>query len=204
METVQIVFETITGNIFYMILAVALLILIGYGPELKNIIRFACEEYTSELKRILSGLTDQERRFTPHPNSHHIDFIVWHIARVEDNWINSFAKQDIQIWDDQDWAGKLNLNINMDEPRSGWGWTIDQVNSMPKFEFKNLTDYLDTVRYCTDSYIENIDENDMKLCPDKNRPNYSISKMLAHIVVEQSQHIGQISYIRGMFRGLDG
>ena len=170
----------------------------------KNIIRFACEDYTSELKRILSGLTDQERRFTPHPNSHHIDFIVWHIARVEDNWINSFAKQDIQIWDDQGWAGKLNLNINMDEPRSGWGWTIDQVNSMPKFEFKNLTDYLDTVRYCTDSYIENIDENDMKLCPDKNRPNYSISKMLAHIVVEQSQHIGQISYIRGMFRGLDG
>ena len=31
METVQIVIETITGNIFYMILAVALIILIGYG-----------------------------------------------------------------------------------------------------------------------------------------------------------------------------
>ena len=31
METVQIVFEAITGNIFYMILAVALIILIGYG-----------------------------------------------------------------------------------------------------------------------------------------------------------------------------
>ena len=31
METVQIVFETITGNIFYMILAIALIILIGYG-----------------------------------------------------------------------------------------------------------------------------------------------------------------------------
>ena len=31
METLQVVFETITGNIFYMILAVALIILIGYG-----------------------------------------------------------------------------------------------------------------------------------------------------------------------------
>ncbi len=31
METAQIVFETITGNIFYMILAIALIILIGYG-----------------------------------------------------------------------------------------------------------------------------------------------------------------------------
>ena len=31
METLQIVFEAITGNIFYMILAIALIILIGYG-----------------------------------------------------------------------------------------------------------------------------------------------------------------------------
>ena len=31
METLQVVFEAITGNIFYMILAIALIILIGYG-----------------------------------------------------------------------------------------------------------------------------------------------------------------------------
>tara|TARA_Y100000590_G_scaffold371958_1_gene434638 strand:+ start:5973 stop:6494 length:522 start_codon:yes stop_codon:yes gene_type:complete len=170
----------------------------------KNIIRFACEEYSLELKRLVSGLTDQDRRFAPHPYSHHIDFIVWHIARVEDHWINSFAKQDIQIWDDQNWASKLNLNINLDEPRSGWGWTIEQVNSMPKFEFEKLNDYLNQVRGCTDEYIENLNEFDMNSCPDKTMPNYSISQMLAHIVVEQSQHIGQISYIRGMLRGIDG
>ena len=70
----------------------------------KNIIQFSCAEYASELERIVAGLTDEERRFTPHPDSHHIDFIVWHIARVEDTWINSFAKQAIQIWDEQKWA----------------------------------------------------------------------------------------------------
>ena len=31
METLQLVFEAITGNIFYMILAIALIALIGYG-----------------------------------------------------------------------------------------------------------------------------------------------------------------------------
>ena len=31
METFQLIFDTITGNIFYMILAVSLTILIGYG-----------------------------------------------------------------------------------------------------------------------------------------------------------------------------
>ena len=31
METVQLVFDTITGNVFYMILAIAFIILIGYG-----------------------------------------------------------------------------------------------------------------------------------------------------------------------------
>ena len=31
METLQLIFDTITGNIFYIILTVALIILIGYG-----------------------------------------------------------------------------------------------------------------------------------------------------------------------------
>jgi len=31
METLQLIFDTIIGNIFYMILAVSLIILIGYG-----------------------------------------------------------------------------------------------------------------------------------------------------------------------------
>ncbi len=170
----------------------------------KNIIRFACAEYASELNRTIEDLTDQERRFVPHPNSHHIDFIIWHMARVEDTWINTFAKKDIQIWDEHNWATKLNLNIQMDEPRSGWGWKIDQVNSMPSFEFEQLSLYVETVRNCTDIYIDSLNETNMETCPDKNRPNYSIAKMLAHLVVEQSQHIGQISYIRGMLRGIDG
>ena len=31
METLQLVFDTITGNVFYMILAIALITLVGYG-----------------------------------------------------------------------------------------------------------------------------------------------------------------------------
>tara|TARA_B110000263_G_C15243999_1_gene480810 strand:+ start:227 stop:748 length:522 start_codon:yes stop_codon:yes gene_type:complete len=170
----------------------------------KNIIRYACTEYEDELKRTIEGLTSQERRFVPNQNSHHVDFIVWHMARVEDTWINTFGKQGIQIWDEQNWAIHLNLNIYMDEPRSGWGWDINQVSSMPSFDFEQLCEYLEKVRRCTDKYVESLNDSDMNICPDEDRPNYSTAQMLAHLVVEQSQHIGQISYIRGMLRGIDG
>lgn len=169
----------------------------------KKIIRFACAEYGSELNRMVDSLTDDERRFIPGSESHHIDFTVWHMARVEDTWINSFGKQKTQLWDQENWQERLNLNIEMDEPRSGWGWNIDQVHNMPKFSFDVLWDYMESVRECTDQYIEGLEDSDMDMCPDNKRPNYSIAKMLAHLVVEQSQHIGQISYIRGMLRGLD-
>ena len=42
----------------------------------------ALDEYLTELRRALDGLTPEERRFQPSPDSHHIDFAVWHMARV--------------------------------------------------------------------------------------------------------------------------
>ena len=61
----------------------------------QKVVRMGLEEYYDELKRAVDGLSYEERRFRRGPDSHHIDFAVWHIARVEDAWINRFAKQAV-------------------------------------------------------------------------------------------------------------
>ncbi len=48
-----------------------------------RLVRIGLEEYYEELTRALDGLTPEERRFQPGPESHQIDFAVWHMARVE-------------------------------------------------------------------------------------------------------------------------
>ena len=56
--------------------------------DFRDILKAALSEYMEDLKRALDGLAPEERRFQPAPESNHIDFIVWHIARVEDSIVN--------------------------------------------------------------------------------------------------------------------
>ncbi len=66
--------------------------------DFRDIVRAALDEYTEELRKAIDGLTAEERRFQPTPHSHHIDFVVWHMARVEDSWINGTAQRKDHVW----------------------------------------------------------------------------------------------------------
>lgn len=164
-------------------------------------------EYYDELQRAVDGLTDEERRFMPGPDSHHVDFAVWHIARVEDAWINRFARQaDDQVWGRGEWAERLDFPVKEIAgfgPESGWGWSGEQVRDMPAVQFVDLWSYLDAVRADTLEYLNSIDERDLDRCPDVGQPDYTIGRMWSHLLVEESQHVGQVAYLRGLQRGMN-
>ena len=44
--------------------------------DFKEIIRMALDEYMVDLLKAVDGLTNEERRFQPTNESHHIDFAV--------------------------------------------------------------------------------------------------------------------------------
>ncbi len=173
----------------------------------QEVVRMGLEEYYDEMKRAVEGLSYQERRFMPGQNSHHVDFAVWHVARVEDAWINRFAKQaDYQVWGRGTWADRLNLPVEEIPgfgPESGWGWSGEQVRDMPASDMSDLWAYMDAVRADTLRYLDSIDESDLDRCPDAKQPTYSIGRMWSHLLVEESQHVGQIAYLRGLQRDLN-
>ena len=167
--------------------------------DFKQIVSMALDEYTVDLHRALEGLTSKERRFQPGPDSHHVDFVVWHMARVEDNWVQRFGRQAKTVWEREGWPAKLGLP----ERDSGFGYTAEQVTGLPVFDPTLLSEYADSVRAGTLEFIEALSENDLDRCPDPKRPEYSVGTMLKHVIVEESQHVGQIAYIRGLQRGLN-
>jgi hypothetical protein len=64
--------------------------------------------------------------------------------------------------------------------------------------------YYTSVREETLRYIDGINQADLESCPHpERRPGYTIGKMFSHVVVEESQHVGQIAYLRGIQRGLN-
>ena len=97
----------------------------------KELLRWGLEESDRDMVIAMNGLTAEERRHQPTPESNHIDFIVWHVARVEDMWIQRFAQGKPFIWEDGGWAEKLGIPTN----ELGFGFTIEQVRELPVYVY---------------------------------------------------------------------
>ena len=166
----------------------------------RQIIRMALEEYYEDLTKALEGLTPGERRFQPGPESHHIDFTVWHMAKVEDSWIQGFAKDVEPVWTRDGWSDKLGMPPN----EGGYGYTADQVRDLPRFDLADVIEYYESVRKETFAYLETLAEDDLDHVPGRGYyPEMTVGKMFSHVIVEQAQHTGQVAYLRGLQRGLD-
>ena len=168
--------------------------------DFKQIVRMALDEYTGEIRKALDGLTAEERRFQPGPESHHVDFVVWHIARVEDHWIGRFALAAGQVWRREGWHERL----GMPERDSGYGYDARQVAGLPRFDIDDMMTYYDSVRAVTLDYLQGVTPEELDRIPEpERRPGYTIGRMFSHLIVEESQHVGQIAYLRGMQRGMN-
>ena len=168
--------------------------------DFNQIIRMAFDEYLDDLRKALDGLTPEERRFQPGPESNHIDFTVWHMARVEDDWVQRFARGAGTVWQLEGWYEKMGLP----EKDNGVRYNAQQVADLPTFGFDELMVYYDSVRRVTFTYLDSLTGDDLDIChqPER-RPGYTIGKMFSHLIVEESQHLGQVAFLRGLQRGLN-
>ncbi len=161
-------------------------------------LKSAYDEYLQELKKAVDGVSDAEAYSQPTPHSNHIGWLVWHMARVEDYWINGVLRNAGQVWNRGGWDEKF----GMDPENRGAGQTIDEVMAMPRIKLTDLLAYFDAVRAETGPAVEALDEP--TLAQEIEHPRFGVITgkwLVGHIIVEESQHTGQVALIRGMMRG---
>ena len=168
--------------------------------DCKESLRIGLDEYLGGLRKALDGLTDTERRFQPNAAANHIDFIVWHMARDEDGEVSTFAQQAPEIWILDAWHEKLGLPAGDD----GFDYTVEQVANLLRFDIAYCMAYYEAVRGTTLRFLDGLTPADLDRCPQpERRPGHSIGRMLTHLIVEGSQHLGQAAYLRGLQRGVE-
>ena len=77
---------------------------------------------------------------------------------------------------------------------------------MPAFDVPKVMEYYAAVREGTSEYFANeMQESDLTI--EITHPRYdpvNYAWVLGHLLCEEAEHLGQIEYLRGMMRGLNG
>ena len=166
----------------------------------KGALKSGMTEYLEDLKKALEGLTEAELRWQATLESNSIVWLVWHMARVKDGWINSSIAGGESVWDSGGWSGRTGITYD----NSGYGQDADEVRSMPEVDVAVLIDYFDEVRAATFKVIDEMSDEDMSRSFSRGRRSVTWSWILGHVLAEEAQHLGHVGFIRGMIRGLDG
>jgi hypothetical protein len=167
--------------------------------ELKDYIRSTLDGSKRGITRVLNTLTQQELMWRPASGCNSMGLLLFHIARSEDSFVQDYLQGKPHIWESEKWCNRL----NMKEDDMGSHYTIDQVNGFIVPDMNDLLAYYGDVREKTLGYLDNLtpDEFDKKV--KLQFGEFNVAGIFSIIVSHTAQHIGEISYQRGMLRGTD-
>ncbi|MCZ6539289.1 MAG: DinB family protein [Chloroflexi bacterium] len=165
-------------------------------------IKSGLNEYYGKLKQSVEGLTPEELLWQPAPESNHILWTVWHMARVSDRWANSTMLGGEELWARDGWAERLGMPVE----RYGRGETPEQVRDFPPVDIGLVFEYFDAAHASLLAMIDGLEEADLDrdVYAAYRDESLNIGWILGHILAEESQHLGQVAYIRGMIKGFNG
>ena len=161
---------------------------------LNEFITDALEKENGFLLEALDGLGPDELAWQPAADANSIGWILWHMVRVEDMWIQFFAQFQTELWETEGWHEQFGLPTR----DNGFGHTPEQVNNFPRVDLADFLRYRASVRQATLAYLGTLTPEDMERVPRERRPEMSVGAMFRQIIGEMYQHVGHIAYLRGL------
>ena len=165
--------------------------------EAKELILRSLEQSEGYLTKALDGLTQEEAAWSPGVECNSIAFILWHMTRVEDFFVNRVIQREAELYEAEGWQEKLGT------PVKAYQYTVEELQAWPVPELEVLRGYVNSVREKTVAFLKSIPPEKLSEVPRPDRSPDSIGATLGHISTEIALHVGQIAYLRGVQRGLD-
>jgi DinB superfamily len=132
---------------------------------------------------------------SPSPGSNPIAWLVWHLARVQDDHVAELLGVE-QIWETADWAAQFRLDP--DPTNTGYGHRPDDVAAVQPRRPEVLLDYLDAVDQRTRKMLEGLSPDDLDRIVDRRwDPPVTLGVRLVSVADDCLQHAGQAAYARG-------
>lgn len=152
------------------------------------------------LERMLSGLSQEDLAWQPHPDCNSIGWLSWHLARGQDAQIASLMGEE-QLWIKDGWHARFNRPADPED--SGFGNTSEQVAAFVPPDVATLAGYLKAVAARAQDYIKSLPEShlDRELDEPWFQPLPTVGVRLVSIMDDAMLHAGQAAYVRGLRQG---
>jgi hypothetical protein len=144
----------------------------------------------------LDGIKPDDLLLRIDPDANPIGWLVWHIARVQDDHVASAAGID-QVWTSKGWAERFGLPYADDA--HGYGQSREEVDGYDVTSVELLIGYHDAVHAQTIRYIEGLAAADLdRVVDDRWDPPVTLGVRLVSVISDGLQHAGQAAYVRGI------
>jgi uncharacterized damage-inducible protein DinB len=143
----------------------------------------------------VEDLDEDQLSHRPTPDANPIAWLVWHLARVQDDHVADVAGLE-QVWTSQGYADRFGLPF--DTATTGYGQTSEEVGRV-RASSDLLASYLSAVHAQTTAYLETVSADDLDRVVDTRwRPPVTLGARLVSVVNDDTQHVGQAAYVRGL------
>lgn len=160
-----------------------------------DLLNDAFERILQTASSAVDGLTDDQLAARPAADANSIAWLVWHLARVQDDHVADVAGAE-QVYTAQAFAARFDLPF--DDDATGYGFSSEDVSRV-RASAELLTDYLRAVTSATTSYVNTLQPDDLDRVVDDNwDPPVTLAVRLVSVVSDDLQHAGQAAYARGL------
>ena len=143
----------------------------------------------------VDGLDDDALAARPTPDANSVGWLVWHLARVQDDHVADVAGLE-QVWTRDGFADRFALPFDTGD--IGYGHTSAQVGAV-RVGADLLADYLDAVHAQTVAYLGTLADADLDDIVDERwDPPVTRGVRLVSVLSDDLQHAGQAAYARGL------
>jgi uncharacterized damage-inducible protein DinB len=143
----------------------------------------------------VDGLTEKQLTFRPGGTGNSIAWLVWHLARVQDDHVAEVAGTE-QVWTAKGYAKDFGLPF--DAADTGYGHSLDEVG-LVNLSAEQLAEYYDAVHEVTETYLKSCTDADLdRVVDDRWDPPVTLGVRLVSVIDDDAQHSGQAAYVRGL------
>jgi uncharacterized damage-inducible protein DinB len=155
------------------------------------------ERVRESVTLVLHGLSADDLRHRPTRDANPIGWLVWHLTRVQDDHVADVAGIE-QVWTAQGFADRFDLPY--DTAAHGYGHTAEEVGQF-RADADLLGEYYDAVHRQTLEYVGGLSPDDLDRIVDTRwDPPVTLGARLVSVVNDDTQHVGQAAYVRGLLQ----